>query len=254
MYKYIFTAAVNADKENFYSVVNELKEMYPEMAEDNNAPSDSKFLRREFYCGQKRVMVQYSFSERSVTVFSEDWLGKFYENKEVSEGRFSVRSESSTGAMWAISGIFFAATAIVSFFTTHLIFYASNNAMRIALLVLAAIYTVSGILIRRSIDIPLLKLAFCQAGGFISVIIGLIALNVYLLDVYLPIHIFSFIAGAAAIAMLYLMALALIFLPALEISFIIQAVIVLIMKKIYPTKTVANASAKEDIAEADNVH
>ena len=96
MYKYKCIAASNADKEDFYGVIGGLKGLYPEMTEDNITPSDNEFLRREFWLRQNRVMVQYSFSERSVTVFSEVWLGKFYEDREVLEGRFKPTSPKSS--------------------------------------------------------------------------------------------------------------------------------------------------------------
>lgn len=251
MYKYKCIAAANADKEDFYGVIGGLKGLYPEIVEDNITPSDSEFLRREFWLRESRVMIQYSFSERSVTIFSEVWLSKFYEDREVLEGRFKpTLSKSSNGTMWAISGVFFGVAAVMSFFGLSSIFYFNENVMLIIILILAAAYTISGIIIRQRVDVPLLKLTFWQAGGFLTVIMGLIVSNIYLIDMYLPIHIISIFSWLAAIAIAYLMCLLLLFLPALEISVIIQAVVGLVMKKVHSSKT----AAEENIAETDNVN
>ncbi len=246
MYRYKCAAAQNADKEDFYGVIGGLKALYPNMIENNNAPSDSEFLRREFWHGEKRVMVQYSFSERSVTVFSEDWLGKFYEDREVLEGRFRPTASAYTnGTMWAVSGVFFAVMAVTSFFGFSSIFF--GNVSILAVLILAAVYTVSGIIIRRRVEVPLLKLAFWQAGGFITVIIGLILSNAFLLADYLPS--FNIIGLIFTLAMGYIICWFMFCLPALEISYLIQAVIGLIMKKINSPKT----AAIENTAENDDI-
>ena len=250
MYKYKCIAASNADKEDFYGVIGGLKGLYPEMTEDNITPSDNEFLRREFWLRQNRVMVQYSFSERSVTVFSEVWLGKFYEDREVLEGRFKPTSpKSSNGTMWAISGVFFGVAAVISFFGFSSIFYSSENTMLIIILVLAAAYTVSGILIRRRVDVPLMKLTFWQAGGFLTVIIGLILPNIYLLSICFPMHFLSIIYLLAAIATGYLSCWFFLCVPALEISFLIQAIVGLVMKKVHSSKTVTETVTEENIAE-----
>lgn len=247
MYKYKCTAEANADKEAFYSVVGELKKLYPELSEDNNVPSDNEFLRREFVQGKKRVMVLYSFSERSVTVFSKEWLGKFYEDREAAEGRFPEYSAVSTGTMWKISGGFFAGSALAAFFFYFIFlasFYGSEKIILITILALTAIYTVSGIIIRRSVEIPLLKLIFYQAGGFITVIAGVIALNVLVFELFFYINI-DFIWIIAFPFLTYSTSFAMVFLPALELSLLLQAVIGLIMKKIHSSE----ADAEENIAE-----
>ncbi|MCM1022685.1 MAG: hypothetical protein NC395_01335 [Prevotella sp.] len=241
MYKYKCLAAKNADKADFYRVTDELKALYPNMTENEDVPSDRKFLRRGFWHGEKIVTVQYSFSERTITVFSEEWLGKFYEDKEAVEGRFRpFRSTSANGTMWSVSCAFFAVMAVASFFGFSSIFY--DDASMIAALILAAVYTVSGIIIRRRVDVPLLKLAFWQAGGYITVIMLLILSNGFLFSNLTTFNIFYFIlvlvTGYISCWFFYC-------LPALEISCLIQAVIGLIMKKINSPKT----SATENIAE-----
>lgn len=240
MYKYKCAAEANADKEAFYGVVGGLKGLYPEMLEINNVPSDNEFLRREFVQGKNRVMVQYSFSERSVTVFSEEWLGKFYENRYVTEGRFYTYSYASTGTMWQISGIFFAvmiAASVIFYFLFSWAWYYDYEKNIIAvILVSAAVYTVSGIFIRRRVEIPLIKLIFCQAGGFITVGLGIFEANFLLLSMFFSIY---FLFSAAELIFVFFYCFLLVFFPALEISFLIQAVIEPVIKKLRSSKAAA---------------
>lgn len=224
MYKYKCTAETDADKEAFYGVIGGLKGLYPEMFDSNNVPSDKDFLRREFMQGKNRVMVQYSFSERSVSVFSEEWLGKFYEEREVAEGRFYTYSYASASAMWKLSGIFFAIMIAASFIVFHIIdnyWYFERNII-IMILVSAAVYTVSGIIIRRRVDVPLINFIFCQAGGFITVGVGIFTANVLLLSVLFSIY---FLMSIAELLLAFVLCIVFVFLPALEISFLIQAII-----------------------------
>ncbi|MCM1330580.1 MAG: hypothetical protein NC253_14210 [Ruminococcus sp.] len=240
MYKYKCLAAKNADKADFYRVTDELKALYPNMTANEDIPSDREFLRRKFWQGEKIVTVQYSFSERTVTVFSEEWLGKFYEDKEVAEGRFiPKKSTPSNGTMWIFSGVFFAVTAVLFFIIDNIL---DDYFSIIATLILAAVYTMSGINIRRRVDVPLLKLAFWQAGGYITVIMMLIFSNELLLNEFFSFYIFDSVMYSLYKYILYWFVFCL---PALEISCLIQAVIGLIMKKINSPKT----AATENIAE-----
>lgn len=197
MYKYKCIVEANADKEAFYGVIGGLKALYPEMFENSNAPSDNDFLRREFLQKKNRVLVQYSFSERSVTVFSEDWLGKFYEDREVAEGRFYTYSAMSTGVMWKLSGIFFAIMIAASFVVSLIVINSWDYEKNIIITILlsAAVYTISGIIIRRRVDVPLINLFFCQLGGFITVGVGIFTANILLLALLFNIYFLMSIAG-----------------------------------------------------------
>lgn len=174
MYKYKCVAAANADEEDLYGVINKLKGLYPEIVENNNVPSDNEFLRRKFWQGQKRIMVQYSFSERSVTVFSEDWLEKFYEDREVTEGRFKpIASMSANIKFTIILSIIFAA---LNFSSLLLIAGIVEFRLWIIYSALSVIYIISAFIIKSKREISELKILFIQFGGYITIAVLLIAL------------------------------------------------------------------------------
>lgn len=161
----------------------------------------------------------------------------------------SAVSKSFNRTMWAISGGFFAVIAVISFWGYSSIVNFGGGSI-LAVLILAAVYTVSGIIIRQRVDVPLLKLTFWQAGGFITVIIGLILSNIFLFAIYLPMDNSSIIYWAWEFAFGYALCWLVLCLPALEISLVIQAVIGIIVKKVHSSKT----AAEENIAETDNVN
>lgn len=166
-YQYKCIAAANADEEDLYGVINKLKGLYPEIVENNNAPPDSEFLRRKFWQGQKRVMVQYSFSERSVTVFSEDWLEKFYEDREVTEGRFKpIASMSANIKFTIILSIIFAA---LNFSSLLLIAGIVEFRLWIIYSALSVIYIISAFIIKSKWEISEFKILFIQLGGYITI-------------------------------------------------------------------------------------
>lgn len=251
MYRYKCTAAVNAGKQNFYDVTEQLKALYPDLTENVGTRSDNEFLRREFVRGKSRVMVQYSFSEQSVTVYSEEWLGKYYGERQVLEGRFPLRGTATTGTMWAMSGIYFAVMAVVTIAINILdaatgFFIDDTQIEVISILIMTAVYTLSGIIIRQRTSIPFMKLIFCQAGGFISVCVMLVLANMFILTFYLE-DWFYWLYMFTLPFLIYSFAFVITFLPALEISFLLQGAAGLIMKKIYSSKTAKG----EDIEQTD---
>lgn len=206
MYKYKCVAAANADEEDLYGVINKLKGLYPEIVENNNVPSDSEFLRRKFWQGQKRVMVQYSFSERSVTVFSEDWLEKFYEDREVTEGRFKpIASMSANIKFTIILSIIFAA---LNFSSLLLIAGIVEFRLWIIYSALSVIYIISAFIIKSKREISELKILFIQFGGYITIAV-------------LPIALLSNSLMAAAMAWCFFIAV----IPALLLSLILRFII-----------------------------
>lgn len=160
----------------------------------------------------------------------------------------SAVSKSFNRTMWAISGGFFALIAVISFGEYRSIVDSGGGSI-LVVLILAAVYTVSGMIIRRRVEVPLLKLTFWKAGGFITVIIGLIISNIFLFAIYLPMDYSGIIYWAWEFAFGYVLCWLVLCLPALEISLVIQAVIGLIMKKINSSKT----AAMENTAENDDI-
>ena len=165
-YKYKCVAAVNADKEDFYGVIGELKVLYPEMCENNNDSSDSDFLRSKFWQGEKRIMIQYSFSERSVTVFSEDWLGKFYEDREVTEGRFKPIASTSSNTKFTIklSVIFTVVNTAVFALSFSFFYFDLDLHYLFSSAILFCIYFVSDIIFKNKTTLKYDEILFIQLG------------------------------------------------------------------------------------------
>lgn len=157
----------------------------------------------------------------------------------------------STGTMWKLSGGFFAGAVLLTIIF-YVVFYSSwEKTALVMILILAALYTVSGIIIKRFIEIPLLKLIFCQSGGFINLIAVIVTLNALTFDMisYYTISLKLFFADFTEIIIEfvggYSMCFAIFCLPALEISLLFQAIIGLVMKKINSPK----ADAEENFSE-----
>ncbi|MDE7303097.1 MAG: hypothetical protein K2N60_07250, partial [Oscillospiraceae bacterium] len=152
---------------------------------------------------------------------------------------------ASTGIMWEISGPFFSLSFCSSIFAFANDLYYRKTLLLVIILVSTAVYTLSGILIRKYGEVSLPKLTFCQAGGFITVIIGLIFLNLNWFDIFdIYISIFSLIMISSFDYLSYCF---LVCLPALGLSFIIQAVIGIVMKKVRSSEAVT----EENIAETN---
>lgn len=178
--------------------------------------------------------------------------------KNATDTKQSAVSKSFNRTMWAISGVFFAVAVLftVSFyFVSYHGYRLEENALAV-ILIPAAIYTVSGIIIMRHIKITLLKLIFCQSGGFINVIAIIVTLNALTFEMT---NYYTFKSGFFILEFTevileffggYSMCFAVYCLPALEISFLIQAIIGIVMKKIHSSKT----TAEENIAENDNAN
>ncbi len=258
MYIYKCTAVENGSKQDFYDVIGQLKALYPELAEDTRVRSDKEFLRRSFVRIQSRVTVQYSYSEQSVTVYSEEWLGKYYETRQVTEGRFPLIGISDMGAMWAMSGIYFAVIAVTAFLDFLMLYFSDSfygvdkTSDIIFMLAAAAVYTVSGFIIRKRTGMPLLKLIFCQAGGFITLCIMLLAVNLFIFDSYAPYLYYILIDSIDVLVFSFGVFIVLffdIFFPALEISFLVQGLTGLIMDK-----RRADKAKGEDIKQTDQTN
>ncbi len=244
MYRYKCTAAVNADKQDFYDVKEQLQALYPELTENVGTRSDNEFLRREFSLGESRIMLEYCFSERSVTVYSEKRLEKYYEGRQITEGQFPLHGKATKGTMWAVSGVYSVVMAVV---TIIAVIINSHEMASYLIIILAAAYTFSGFIIRQRKGIPLLKLIFCQAGGFISVCSMIVLANLVVLSIYLPYMWSVWLYLPALPLLMYAGVFLSIFFPALEISFLLQVAAVFIMKKRYSSKTVKGG----DIGETD---
>ncbi len=224
MYRYKYTAIENGSKQDFYNVMEELKALYPELTENVGKRPYRKFLQREFVIGENHIVVRYSFSEQSVTVCSEERLEKYYGEREVKEGQFSACGKTGARTMWTVSVIYFAVMALLSF--GFLLFGINMSAVR---LILAAVYTLSGIIIRRLTNMNFPKLILCQAVGFVTAFAGFMLMLTFAFG-------FSFLDFLTFLVfeLLHL------FLPVLAISLLLQGVTELIIKKIHNTKTGGN--------------
>jgi len=243
MYRYKCTAVENGGKQDFYDVMEELKELYSEMTENVGKRPHRKFLQREFVIGENRVAVRYSFSEQSVTVYSENWLEKFYEEREVETGRFPMRGTAGAGTIWAVSGVYFVLMVLLIFAFAMVDPDILDTEMSLVpILILAAVYTLSGIIIRRLTDMNFPKLIFCQAVGFVTAFAVFICIVTFAFGS----SFLDFLVGLLVFVGLVSLLLHL-FLPAFVISLLLQGVTELIIKKIYGSKKVKG----EDMTEME---
>lgn len=174
-----------------------------------------------------------------------------YKGASVEKQLISTVPKPSNGTMWKLSGGFFAGAVLLAIIF-YVVFYSSwEKTALVMILILSAVYTVSGIIIRRFIEIPLLKLIFCQSGGFINLIAIIVTLNALVFDMInyysINVHFFAIDFPEIIIEFFggYSMCFAAFCLPALEISLLFQAIIGLVMKKINSPKAVT----EENIAE-----
>ncbi len=223
MYRYKCTVAVNAGKQDFYAVTEELKALYPELTESVGKRPHRKFLQREFVIGENHVAVRYSFSKQSVTVYSEERLEKYYGERKVEEGQFSACGKTGAGTIWAVSGIYFAIIALLIF----TIFMITDIPID-PIFILAVVNTLAGIFIRRLTGMSFPKRVLCQAIGFVT------AFAVLML-IYTFGNWGDFLFVLLVFGSFFLLR---IFLPAFVISLLLQGVTELIIKKIYSSKKV----------------
>ena len=141
-----------------------------------------------------------------MTVFSEDWLEKFYEDREVTEGRFKpIASMSANIKFTIILSIIFAA---LNFSSLLLIAGIVEFRLWIIYSALSVIYIISAFIIKSKREISELKILFIQFGGYITIAV-------------LPIALLSNSLMAAAMAWCFFIAV----IPALLLSLILRFII-----------------------------
>ncbi len=224
MYRYKYTAAVNADKQAFYDASEEICKAYPYCKElpDNGVYNDT--MRKYFSVTEqgehKEVCVMLEKDCGRLTVSSDKYLRTYFKGKKVerilSGCSISVRTEAAISAVFAVVAVVSAGTAFHFECPVNI----AGNAVICA--VLAAAYTASGIALKLKYNLPELKLLFLQMGGL--PLIGLAALGA----------LFLFIIGGGLLAFVCAFEFCTSVLPALAASVIIRQVII---KKIYNTTT-----------------
>lgn len=234
MYSYKCTAAENAGKQVFYAVTEELKALYPELTENVGKRPHRNFLRREFVMGENHVAVQYSFSKRTVTVYSEERLEKYYGERKVEDGQFLAYGKTGAGTIWTVSGIYCAIIALL-FFAILMIEpdILDTDMPVVPILILAAVNTLAGIIIRRLTDMSFPNRILCLAVGFITALVLIAGFSSV-----------GFLLGFLFVLVFFLPSF---FLPAFVISLLLQGIAELIIKKIRSSKTAKG----EDMTETE---
>ncbi len=114
MYRYKYTAAVNADKQAFYDAAEEICKAYPYYKElpDNGVYNDTmkKYFSVTEQGEHKEVCVMLEKDCGRLTVSSDKYLRTYFKGKKVER---IILANART--MWAVSGIYFALMALLVF-------------------------------------------------------------------------------------------------------------------------------------------
>lgn len=181
MYRYMYTAVENASKDDFYSTVEALKEIYPDCKEDSSANFGNEVVGRVLIVsdggGENKICIRYEYETKKVAVMSERKID-FFKGKKVEEIRvMGVNSPNWLFCFFASLG--FLAVNIVAAIFALALFGISVALEFVVIAVLTALYTVTSVVIRSKHDISILGMAVIQIGGVktiaASIIIGIIA-------------------------------------------------------------------------------
>ncbi len=220
MYRYKYTAAVNADKQAFYDAAEEICKTYPycEEVQDDSVYNDT--MRKYFSVTErgtnKEVCVMLEKDCGRLTVSSDKYLCAYFKGKKtewVSADGISGRTETAISAVFVIVTVISAGTAF------HFECPANNVANAVICAVLAVVYTASGIFLKFRFNLHELKLIFLQTGGLL--LIGPVALGVLVL----------FMTGAGLLAFVCVIEFCISVLPALAASMIIRQIISAVINK-----------------------
>ena len=177
MYKYLCVISDNADKKDFYNTVEDVKNCYPDCCDAPEENSDRSCLRRVMTViennTEKTVCVRYDFSDRKVSVVSDTYIDKLFDGKKI-ENIWEYSDDISKAVSIILSIIFTVlniAASLISF-----LFELQLLPNLIIFAVLTVIYIISAVIIENKREINEFKISFIQFGGYITVVIFLVAI------------------------------------------------------------------------------
>ncbi|MDE7303096.1 MAG: hypothetical protein K2N60_07245 [Oscillospiraceae bacterium] len=128
---------------------------------------------------KKTVCIRYDFSDRKVSVLSDIYLKKFFKGKKVEN--ISGYSDDLSKAVSIILSIIFIVLNIAASLISFL-FELQLLPNLIISAVLAGIYIISAFKIKNEWEISEFKISFIQFGGYITVVIFLLAICFVLIE------------------------------------------------------------------------
>ena len=183
MYKYLCVISDNADKKDFYNTVEDVKNCYPDCCDAPEENSDRSCLRRVMSVTEnnteKTVCVRYDFSDRKVSVVSDTYIDKLFDGKKI-ENIWEYSDDISKAVSIILSIIFTVLNIAVTL--TAIGFELESLPNIIISAVLTVIYIISAVIIENKREISEFKILFIQFGGYITVVIFLIAICFCLIE------------------------------------------------------------------------
>lgn len=168
MYRYMCYVPENADKNAFYDTISEIKKLYPDCTEFSYSNGTGQVLEVHDEQGKTaRICITKEYDIGQISVMSETYLSKYYEDKQVSNIFIYSGNSISTGTGIILSIPFIIIDLIACF--AGLCFGKPEIAFTdvIIALILSAVYIFSSLLIKIKLDISLLKILFIQSGGYL---------------------------------------------------------------------------------------
>lgn len=171
MYRYMCYVPENSDKNAFYDTISEIKKLYPDCTEIPYSNGTGQVLEVSDEQGKTaRICITKEYDIGQISVMSETYLSKYYEDKQVSNIFIYSGNSISTGTGIILSIPFIIINLIASFAGfagLHLGVHGIALTDRAIALILAAVYIFSSVLIKIKLDISLLKILFIQSGGYL---------------------------------------------------------------------------------------
>lgn len=222
MYKYLCVISDDADKKIFYDTVEEVKNCYPDCRDAPEENSDRSCLRRVMTItennAEKTVCIRYDFADRKVSVLSDIYLKKIFKGKKI-ENISGYTDDIDKAVSIKLNIIFTVLNIVASLILFGFLMQRLPNVIISA--VLAVVYIISAFKIKNELGINEFKILFIQFGGYITVVIFLLAICFCLIE-----------QGWAAVGVaLCGMCLLAAVIPALIISLIIRLIIKAVKNK-----------------------
>lgn len=222
MYRYLYEITDSADKNTFYDTVAEIKKLYPDCTEDTSEVFDRTEMGQilnitDQHGDEAKICIKYEYNKKRIAVMSEIYLFKYYEGKKVDEV-FLYSGNRPGRAFGIISSIIF---IVVNAISSVLFLWSDVNIVISA--VLAVIYLIFTLKVKRKMDIPFADIMQIQLG-----------VNFYTLPILILLGAFVIVTsmwGAETVVMIGIGYLSSV-IPALAADALIYGAISLIARKI----------------------
>ena len=189
MYKYMCVVSDSTDEQIYYNTVAEIKKLYPDCTEGEIKQFDDDSMGQIIDISQQvgdpfKVCVKIDYSRKKsgqVVVEAENYLDKFFSDKKVSDNFSYSVDRMGRAARIGVSIAFLAVNIIAS----HILFWGFEWQLGPNLIIsafLAAVYTVSSLLMEETWSTGTFKTLFIQMGGIPFCIALLLSIAYMIID------------------------------------------------------------------------